>query len=146
MTDIPALGISYELKVSPNRCIVFQTHVSNDIDQIELNRLLDTIQSAASRQQAMVELIDAERNLINGRHQLRLHQRDLQMHRAVVDERNQRGGARKESVPEKQQGDNLRRTIEAQEHSIAMNEAIIEGYRALIVGEPIVPANGHLGE
>lgn len=60
---IPALGISVEMQYAGGRKVVFQTHVDQDVDEVVLNMLLDTMNAAADRAEAYYAQDQARRQL-----------------------------------------------------------------------------------
>jgi hypothetical protein len=56
VVPIAAIGISFSINLSSNQQIVFQTHIPQDATQREIDTLLEKMQRAAGRQEAMERL------------------------------------------------------------------------------------------
>lgn len=146
MTDVPALGLSYQFNISERRSLVFQTHIGADIDDATLNELLDQIARAANRQQAMLELIDNERHLAAEEAQLKFAKRDLIQRRAEIRERIKQegeGGRRnpRETPQEKASLANMETSIAKAEEMLEQRRGLIGALAHIAGREPI--ANGH---
>ena len=124
-TEVPALGMSYQFQISERRSIVFQTHISNDVDQKTLDDILDTMQLAANRQQALLEIVDTERQLAALRQQLPLLEEDRD--KAVV-----RMNAKIDADPRRRPREQERAQIANMQTSIDQHRMAIETKEGLL--------------
>lgn len=127
MTDVPALGMSYQFQISERRSIVFQTHIAADIDDATLDEMLDQMARAANRQQAMLELIDNERHLAAEEAQLKFYQRDLVEYRAEIEEHIRQDGRRNPRMTQQEKA-----ALKVKEVSVEKTASMIEERRGLV--------------
>lgn len=85
----PALGVSLNIQISPNRQIVFQTHVDAAATADDLNTLLDKLLTVGDRAEAFYQIDVAEQDL--ERNVIALE--NMQARLAVVDNRMQEQSA-----------------------------------------------------
>jgi hypothetical protein len=60
MENVPAVAITFNATIGPQRTIIFQTHIERDLPVRDYNELLDKLTSAVRRQEAKGELIDEQ--------------------------------------------------------------------------------------
>lgn len=142
-TPIPALGFSYQFQISERRSIVFQTHIERETDLSDINDILDKMQLAANRQQALLEIVDTERQLAAKRYLLRQQKEDYLRAEAEAQERLRQDTKRnpKMSVNDRSHLDNLANAARATQNQIDLSEEILRGL-LVIAGKEAVPANG----
>lgn len=142
-TPVPALGFSYEFRISDRRSIVFQTHIERETSLEDINDILDKMQTAANRQQALLELVDTERHLSADRYLLRQQKEDYVRAEAEAQERMRQDTRRnpRMSATDKSHLDNLANAVKGTQAQIEMKEQILRGLQ-IIAGTATVPANG----
>jgi hypothetical protein len=151
IVNVPAIAITTTYVVDEGRQMSFQTGVAQDIGAADLNALLDKLEMAALRQQALVKTRSLERKIEDGLKTLILREEDLVR---LDEEAKARYNASGKKMPfsfdrmlprDKQVRDQVIEVRERYKKMILDDQKQLEYYRGLLNGAATSAANSGNG-